>query len=179
MSNMAEIIVAGFGGQGVLVLGQLITYAGMIEDKNVSWLPSYGPEQRGGTCNCSVVVTSGEVGSPLVTKPTVAMVMNGPSFDPSKPTINPGGLLLYNSSLVPKQSAREDIRTIAVPANEVADELGNTRVANMVMLGAFVEATGLVKKESIEQALQSVISERHHHLIPLNMQAFERGRAYQ
>ena len=176
---MAEIIIAGFGGQGVLVLGQVITYAGMLEDKSVSWLPSYGPEQRGGTCNCSVVITEGEVGSPLVTRPSVAIVMNAPSFDRFEPTVKPGGLLLYNSSLVPKTSSRTDIRTIAVPANEIADELGNTRVANMVMLGAFIEATGLVQEENIEKALRAVISERHHHLIPLNMQALERGRAYQ
>lgn len=176
---MAEIIIAGFGGQGVLVLGQVITYAGMLEDKNVSWLPSYGPEQRGGTCNCSVVVTDGEVGSPLVTKPSVAIIMNGPSFDRFEPTVKPGGLVLYNSSLVHEKPSRDDVQAIAVPANEIADELGNTRVANMVMLGAFIEATGLVKKESIEAALKEVISERHHHLIPLNMQAFERGRAYQ
>lgn len=176
---MAEIIVAGFGGQGVLVLGQVLAYAGMLEEKSVSWLPSYGPEQRGGTCNCSVVVTEGEVGSPLVTKPSVAVVMNAPSFDRFEPTVKPGGLLLYNSSLVPKESARKDIRIIAVPANTVADELGNTRVANMVMLGALIEATGLVKEESVEKALHAVISERHHSLIPLNMQAFARGRAYQ
>src|SRR5690606_9419197 len=119
---MAEIIIAGFGGQGVLVLGQVITYAGMLEDKSVSWLPSYGPEQRGGTCNCSVVITEGEVGSPLVTRPSVAIVMNAPSFDRFEPTVKPGGLLLYNSSLVPKTSSRTDIRTIAVPANEIADE---------------------------------------------------------
>jgi len=176
---MAEIIIAGFGGQGVLVLGQVITYAGMLEDKSVSWLPSYGPQQRGGTCNCSVVITEGEVGSPLVTRPSVAIVMNAPSFDRFEPTVKPGGLLLYNSSLVPKTSSRTDIRTIAVPANEIADELGNTRVANMVMLGAFIEATGLVQEENIEKALRAVISERHHGLIPLNMQALERGRAYQ
>lgn len=176
---MAEIIIAGFGGQGVLVMGQLITYAGMIEDKAVSWFPSYGPEQRGGTCNCSVVVSEGEIGSPLVTVPTAAIVMNGPSFDRFEPKVAPGGLLLYNSSLVHKQSIRDDIRTIGVPANEIADELGNPRVANMVMLGSFLEATGLVKEESVEAALKEVLAERHHHLIPLNMQALERGRAYQ
>ncbi|HHT42846.1 MAG TPA: 2-oxoacid:ferredoxin oxidoreductase subunit gamma [Firmicutes bacterium] len=176
---MAEIIIAGFGGQGVLVLGQVIAYAGMIENKSVSWLPSYGPEQRGGTCNCSVVVTPGEVGSPVVTVPSDALVMNGPSFDRFEPKVSAGGLLVYNSSLVPKTSQRDDITTIAVPANEIADELGNARIANMVMLGAFVQATGIVMEESIEEALKAVLSERHHSLIPLNMQAFERGRAYQ
>jgi 2-oxoglutarate ferredoxin oxidoreductase subunit gamma len=176
---MAEIIIAGFGGQGVLVLGQMITYSGMIEDKAVSWFPSYGPEQRGGTCNCSVVVSEEEIGSPLVTAPSAAIVMNVPSFDRFEPRVAEGGILIYNSSLIDKQSQRDEIRTIAVPANEIADELGNARVANMVMLGAFIEATKLIKIESVEKALKEVLSERHHHLIPLNMQALERGRAYQ
>lgn len=176
---MAEIICAGFGGQGVLVLGQVIAYAGMLEGKSVSWLPSYGPEQRGGTCNCSVVVTEGAVGSPLVNRPSIALIMNGPSFDRFEPTVRPGGLLLYNSSLVRRKPTRDDLKAISVPANEVADELGNVRVANMVMLGALIQATGLVQTSSIEQALTAVISERHHGLIPLNMQALERGRAYQ
>ncbi len=176
---MADIIIAGFGGQGVLVMGQMITYAGMIEDKAVSWFPSYGPEQRGGTCNCSVVVSDEEIGSPLVTVPSTAIVMNAPSFDRFAPKVGSGGLLLYNSSLINKKSERNDIRVIGVPANEIADELGNARVANMVLLGTFLEATNLVKTESIEAALKEVLSERHHHLIPLNMQALERGRAYQ
>ncbi|NLL49475.1 MAG: 2-oxoacid:ferredoxin oxidoreductase subunit gamma [Firmicutes bacterium] len=176
---MAEIIIAGFGGQGVLVLGQMITYSGMIEDKAVSWFPSYGPEQRGGTCNCSVVIAEEEIGSPLVTAPTTAIVMNAPSFDRFEPTVAKGGLLIYNSSLIAKKSERDDIRVIAVPANEIADELGNARVANMVLLGTLIEATNVIKAESVEQALKNVLSERHHDLIPLNMQALERGRAYQ
>lgn len=176
---MADIIIAGFGGQGVLVLGQMITYAGMIEDKAVSWFPSYGPEQRGGTCNCSVVVSKEEIGSPLVTVPTAAIVMNGPSFDRFEPQVGQGGLLIYNSSLISQKSMREDIQVIAVPANEIAEELGNARVANMVLLGTFLQATNLVKNESVEKALKAVLSERHHDLIPLNMQALDRGRAYQ
>ena len=176
---MADIIIAGFGGQGVLVLGQMITYAGMIEDKAVSWFPYYGPEQRGGTCNCSVVVADREIGSPLVTVPTAAIVMNAPSFDRFEPKVGAGGLLIYNSSLISQTSKREDIRVIAVPANEIAEELGNARVANMVLLGTFMEATNLIKTESIEKALKAVLAERHHHLIPLNMQALDRGRAYQ
>ncbi len=176
---MADIIIAGFGGQGVLVLGQMITYSGMIEDKAVSWFPSYGPEQRGGTCNCSVVVADEEIGSPLVTVPTAAIVMNAPSFDRFEPTVGKDGLLIYNSSLIGKKSERKDIRIIAVPANEIADELGNARVANMVLLGTFIEATNLIKTESVEKALRAVLSERHHNLIPLNMQALEMGRAYQ
>ncbi len=176
---MAGIIIAGFGGQGVLVLGQMITYAGMIEDKSVSWFPSYGPEQRGGTCNCSVVISDEEIGSPIVSRPDTAIVMNAPSFDRFEPEVARGGLFIYNSTLIHKQAGRDDIRTVAVPANQIAEELGNARVANMVLLGSFIENTGLLDIASVEQSLKHVLSERHHHLIPLNMKALERGRAYQ
>ena len=176
---MVEIIIAGFGGQGVLVLGQLITYAGMLEDKAVSWFPSYGPEQRGGTCNCSVVLSEEEVGSPVVSQPDTAIVLNLPSLNRFEPAVVSGGLLLYNSTLITQKPQRTDIRVIAVPANEIAEELGNTRVANMVLLGSFIEATNLVRIDSVQKSLEKVLSERHHHLIPLNMQALERGRAYQ
>lgn len=176
---MADIIIAGFGGQGVLVLGQLITYAGMLEDKSVSWFPSYGPEQRGGTCNCSVVISDEEIGSPIVSKPTVAIVMNTPSLDRFEPLVAPDGLIIYNSTLISQKPKRTDVQVVGVPANEIADELGNIRVANMVLLGAFIEATGLIEIVSVQESLRKVLSERHHHLIPLNMQALERGRAYQ
>ncbi|HHY15636.1 MAG TPA: 2-oxoacid:ferredoxin oxidoreductase subunit gamma [Firmicutes bacterium] len=176
---MAGIIIAGFGGQGVLVLGQMITYAGMIEDKAVSWFPSYGPEQRGGTCNCSVVISDEEIGSPIVSRPDTAIVMNAPSFDRFEPEVAQGGLFIYNSTLIHKQADRDDIRVVAVPANEIAEELGNARVANMVLLGSFIENTGLLDIASVEKSLAHVLSERHHHLIPLNMKALERGRAYQ
>lgn len=164
---MAGIIIAGFGGQGVLVLGQMITYAGMIEDKAVSWFPSYGPEQRGGTCNCSVVISDEEIGSPIVSRPDTAIVMNAPpSFDRFEPEVAQGGLFIYNSTLIHKQADRDDIRVVAVPANEIAEELGNARVANMVLLGSFIENTGLLDIASVEKSLAHVLSERHHHLIP-------------
>src|SRR5690554_2785131 len=150
---MHEIIIAGFGGQGVLVMGQLLAYAGMLEDKEVSWYPSYGPEQRGGTCNCSVVVSEEEVGSPIVAEPNLAIVMNLPSLERFESTIKPGGLLLYNTTLIEQKPKRTDIRIIGVPANEVADRLGNARVSNMVMLGALVEAAQIVKVSSIEESL--------------------------
>lgn len=176
---MAEIIIAGFGGQGVLLLGQLIAYGGMVEEKEVSWFPAYGPEQRGGTCNCSVVVSEKEIGSPVVSRPTSVIAMNNPSLERFGNTIVSGGILVYNSSLIEKKPLRCDIKVIAVPANKIASELGSSRVANMVLLGAFIEATGIVKTSSIEESLKTVISERNHHLIPLNMQALKRGRAYQ
>src|SRR5690554_2572418 len=176
---MAGIVIAGFGGQGVLGLGQMIAYAGMLEDKSVSWFPSYGPEQRGGTCNCSVVVSEEDIGSPIVTKPDAVIIMNSPSFDRFVPEVIPGGLVIYNSTLIDKKPERDDIRVVAIPANEIAEELGNARVANMVLLGSFLANTGLVNDASVEKSLEQVLSERHHHLIPLNMKALERGREYQ
>ncbi len=132
-----RIIIAGFGGQGVMAMGQLLTYAGMIEGKHVSWLPSYGPEMRGGTANCSVIVSSEPVGSPVVVNSTTAIVMNKPSLDKFEPSVNKGGRLFINSSLIEQKSKRDDIEVYYISANEIADELGNMRVANMVMLGAY------------------------------------------
>lgn len=176
---MTEIIIAGFGGQGVLVMGQLLANAGMLEGKEVSWYPSYGPEQRGGTCHCSVVISSEEIGSPIVSEPDAAIIMNRPSLDRFEHTVKPGGILVYNTTLIDRAPERTDIKAIGVPATNIADELGNSRIANMVALGAFLQASGVVSAESIERSLAKVLSERHHHLIPLNMQALERGRAYQ
>lgn len=170
-----NIISAGFGGQGVLLIGQLLCYAGMIEGKNVSWLPAYGPEMRGGTANCGVVLCDEEVGSPMVTEPDIAMIMNRPSLDTFEDSIKAGGLLLYNSSLIDTKPKRTDITIIGVPCNEIAGELGNDRVANMVMLGALIGAQGLVKKESLMAALSDVFGPSKAHLLPLNEQAMERG----
>ena len=150
---MEEIIIAGFGGQGVMSMGQLIAYAGMLEGKGVSWLPSYGPEQRGGTANCAVVISGEEqVGSPLVTRPSTAIVLNNPSFDKFEPLVRPGGLLMINSSLVTKISERSDIEMIELTATDLAADLGNSRVANMILLGAFIELTKVVSCESIIQS---------------------------
>lgn len=176
---MHEIIIAGFGGQGVLVMGQLLAYAGMMDNKQVSWYPSYGPEQRGGTCNCSVVISESEVGSPIVSQPSAAIIMNLPSLERFEPDIRPGGLLILNSSLISKTPKRKDIRVIAVPANKIAEQLGNARVSNMALLGAFVAATNVVTTVKVQESLKHVLPPRHHGLIDLNMQAFSEGRAYQ
>lgn len=173
---MHQIVIAGFGGQGVMTMGQLLTYAGMLEGKEVSWLPSYGPEMRGGTANCHVIITDeGAVGSPIVTDATAVMVMNRPSLAKFEPLTVPGGLLLINASLVTDKPKREDIEVLYVPANEIADELGDTRVANMVMLGAYLKKTGAVTADSIEKALHKAFGERKAELIPINMDAFKRG----
>ena len=170
-----KLIIAGFGGQGVMAMGQLLTYAGMIEDKNVSWLPSYGPEMRGGTANCSVILSDEPVGSPVVTDSTASIVLNKPSLDKFENSVVPGGKLFINSSLIDKKSVRNDIDVYYIPANEIAMELGNDKVANMVMLGAFLEATKLVDIESILKAFTKVFGENKAHLVPLNKEALEKG----
>lgn len=175
---MAEIILAGFGGQGVMSMGQMLAYAGMIEEKNVSWIPSYGPEMRGGTANCAVVVTSGEVGSPIVTEPDVVVAMNLPSMLKFEPILKPGGILIYNSSLIEREDGRDDITVIAVPGNEVAGELGNSRVANMVVMGALLAKTNVVTEDSIKAALRKVLPSHRHDLLDVNESAMERGAEY-
>lgn len=173
-----RIICAGFGGQGVMLMGQLISYAGMLEGKEVSWLPSYGPEMRGGTANCSVMVSDRPIGSPVITEDaTVAMVLNLPSLDKFENDVVPGGKLLINSSLIEKKATRTDITAYYIPANEIAVELGNPRVANMVMLGAFLELTKTVEVSSVLSALKKTFGESKLHLMPVNEEAMKRGAA--
>lgn len=170
-----EVIISGFGGQGVMSMGQLITYAGMIEGKNVSWLPSYGPEMRGGTANCSVIVTDEMVGSPIVTQATAVIAMNLPSLEKFEKTLVADGLLLINSSLTDCKAKREDIQVFYVPANQIADELGNIRVANMVMLGAYLSKIDVVSPDSIIESLKKVLGPSKEHLIPINQEALKKG----
>src|SRR5699024_3264322 len=170
-----RIIAAGFGGQGVMALGQLLTYGGMVEDKNVSWLPSYGPEMRGGTANCDVVISDVPVGSPVVTEATSVLVLNKPSLDKFESIVKPGGKLFINSSLIEERSSREDIDVYYILANDIANELGNGRVANMAMLGAYIEATNIVNVESIYEAFPKVFGEHRAHLLPINQEALEKG----
>lgn len=170
-----ELIFAGFGGQGVLLMGQLIAYAGLYEGKNVSWLPSYGPEMRGGTANCNVVVSDEMVGSPVIAEADVAVVMNRPSLDMFESKVKKGGLLFINSSLIDKKSERTDILTYYVPANDIAQELGNIKAANMVMLGAILSKSKTVDKKEVIEALKYIMGEKKMHLIPLNEKAMEKG----
>lgn len=170
-----RVIMAGFGGQGVMAIGQLLTFGGMVENKYVSWLPSYGPEMRGGTANCSVIVSDSEVGAPVVQASTAAIIMNEPSLDKFEPEVVEGGKLLINSSLIEKKSDRKDIDIFYIPANEVAEELGNTRVANMVMLGALLEATNSVSIDSVMEGFTAVFGEHRKNLMPINREALEKG----
>ncbi|NNG67250.1 2-oxoacid:acceptor oxidoreductase family protein [Caldanaerobacter subterraneus] len=170
-----RVIFAGFGGQGVLTMGLIITYAGMLEGKNVSWTPSYGPEMRGGTANCNVTVSDDEVGSPVIIEATSVVVMNRPSLDKYESYVVPGGKLFVNTSLVDRKPQRKDIEVYEVPANEIASELGNLKVANMVMLGAFVEATKIVKMETVLKALTEVFGKGKEHMMAINEKALEKG----
>jgi len=173
-----EIIVAGFGGQGVLLAGRVLCYAGMLEGREVTWMPSYGAEQRGGTANCHVVISEDPVGSPVVVKPTGLIIMNDPSLVRFQDCARSNSLLVLNSSLVKQECRRVDIKLLQVPADDVAAELGEPRVANMVALGAFIGATGVVKPETVEKALERALSELYHKTIPLNMKAIARGMAF-
>lgn len=170
-----KIVMAGFGGQGVMAMGQLISYAGMLEGKHVSWYPSYGPEMRGGAANCSVVVSEELVGSPIIAVADDVIVMNEPSLSMFESHVRPGGNLFINSSLVKKETTRTDINVVKIPVNDIAIDLGNARVANMVMLGAYLKVTELVKVESVIQAFTKVYGDKKKKLLPINEKAIEFG----
>jgi 2-oxoglutarate ferredoxin oxidoreductase subunit gamma len=170
-----EIIFAGFGGQGILSMGKFIAYAGMDADMNVSWLPSYGPEMRGGTANCSVILTDGIVGSPIVTDPDTLVVMNRPSLDKFEAAIKPKGLLIMDSDLVNREPERADIEVIKIPAQSIAEELGSKTIANMVLLGALVAKTKIISMEVLLQALKEHGKEKFYEI---NKQALAKGAAY-
>ncbi len=169
-----EMIIAGFGGQGVMLMGQLLVYAGMLENKYVSWIPSYGPEMRGGTANCSVIVADEPIGAPIVSEPTVVVAMNLPSLDKFEPLLRSGGTLIINSSLIERSAKRADITAYQIPCNDIAGELGNAKVANMVVLGAVIAATGVVTQESILKAFGKMFAKKPE-LLAINEQAIRRG----
>ncbi len=170
-----QVIISGFGGQGVLFAAQVLAYAGMKEGRHVTWLPSYGVEMRGGTARCTVTISDEPIGSPITNSPTMAVVMNPPSMEKFEPLVKPGGYLIINDSLVPAPCARKDITAIRVPANDMAKEIGNERLANMVLLGALRKATGIVSFDSLVKALEENIPERRRHLLEPNVKAIERG----
>ena len=168
-----RIKIAGFGGQGVLLLGEALAESGMKAGYQVTWLPSYGPEMRGGTANCQVIISDERIGSPLVSTPDVLIAMNRPSLERFEPDVREGGLIIYNSSLIDIEPQRRDVEVIAIPATEIADELGNTWVANMVVLGSYVAKTGILTKEAITSAFPVFIKRKN--LIPLNEEAVQKG----
>ncbi|HEY3364820.1 MAG TPA: 2-oxoacid:acceptor oxidoreductase family protein [Symbiobacteriaceae bacterium] len=175
MSYVHEILIAGFGGQGVLTAGQLIAYAGNYEGKQVSWVPAYGPEQRGGTANCSVVVSDVAVACTLVTEPTACIVMNHPSLEKFESAVQPGGVLVVNTSLCTKAATRKDITVVPVAATDIAVELGSVKFANMVALGALLAALPVVETESVLKAMLKVMGKDKERFIPVNRNALNRG----
>ncbi len=170
------IKMAGFGGQGILMLGVGLAQAAMQAGHQVSWIPSYGPEMRGGTANCHVKISESRIGSPLVSKPTVLVAMNLPSLEKFEDSVVPNGLIMYDTSLINQEPVRSDVQVLGIPATQIADELGNTRIANMVILGALIQYTGLLSKETVFNALPHVIKRKN--LIPLNEKAIEAGIKY-
>jgi len=170
-----EVIISGFGGQGTLFAGQLLAYAAMEQGLHVTWIPSYGPEMRGGKARCTVVISDEEIGSPLVRRPSAAVVLNLPSMEAFEPAVKPGGTLIVNSSLVPIKSQRSDIKVIYVPATDMATEMGNVRLANVICLGALVQATGVVPVDAVFQALENHLPEHHRKLLPMNREALNKG----
>jgi 2-oxoglutarate ferredoxin oxidoreductase subunit gamma len=170
-----EIIIAGFGGQGVLSMGQVICYAGVIEDKEVSWMPSYGPEMRGGTANCIAIISDSKISSPILSNFDTAIVLNQPSMDKFESAVKPGGLLLYESSTILEPSKRDDIDIVPIEAANEAAKLENTKIMNMIMLGAFLKKKPILELDNVLEALKKVLPERYHHLIPLNEKAIKRG----
>lgn len=170
-----EIILAGFGGQGILFAGKLLAYLGMVEDKELSWLPSYGPEMRGGTCNCHVILSDEPVSSPLITKPTVLFAMNQPSVDKFIDNVAEGGIVVYDSSLITEEIKRKDVTVVAVPATKLANEMGASKLANMILTGAMIKATGLADIETVEKALSKVIPAKKADMLELNLNCIKKG----
>ena len=170
-----EIIIAGFGGQGVLFGGQVLTYAAMDTGKEVTWIPSYGPEMRGGTANCTVVIADDEIGSPLVKNPPLVIALNLPSFDKYEEILATGGTLIVNQSMVDREAKRTAINVVFVPCNEIAEEIGDKKLMNMVAIGALLTVLPEVTIKDIEKALEGHLPARHKHLLPKNYEALRRG----
>ena len=172
-----EIIISGFGGQGGLAIGKNLAEAGMAEGLNVTWAPSYGPEMRGGTANCSVVLSDKPVGSPVFARSTELIALNEPSLMKFEEGVLPGGTVFVNSDVVTDKVQREDLTAYYIPCSKIADEVGNAKVSNMVMLGAYVAATKILKPETIEEMIHEMFSGAKAKFIPLNIEAFHRGMA--
>ncbi|MFP4315237.1 MAG: 2-oxoacid:acceptor oxidoreductase family protein [Desulfovibrionales bacterium] len=176
MSLYQDAIIAGFGGQGVMLIGNLLAYGGMEHGLSVTYIPVYGPEMRGGTSNCTVVLSDEDIGSPIIRRPVSLIIMNRPSLDKFQPRLRDQGTLVLNSSLVDTSLLDKDrVRCFPVPANDLADRLGNTRMANMVALGGYIQATGVMPLEQVQESLSHVISSHYSHLIPKNKDALQAG----
>lgn len=174
-----QILIAGFGGQGVLFAGKFLAYKGLLEEKQISWLPSYGPEMRGGTANCSIIISDDPVGSPIVSKPDALIVMNLPSLDKYENAVVPGGKVFVDSTLIGRKVARTDIDAYYIPATKMAAEAGIPTLANMIILGKMIKETGAVSFENLEAAMKKVVSAKRAELLEINLKALSTGYNYE
>ncbi|MBC7332300.1 MAG: 2-oxoacid:acceptor oxidoreductase family protein [Synergistetes bacterium] len=173
-----SIILAGFGGQGILLAGKLLALAGMKEGKHVTWIPSYGPEMRGGTANCTVIISDEPIGSPIVTFPKVLFAFNQPSLEKFLPKLLPGGMLIYDSSLVNYDGSRKDIEVVGIPATKDSVELGDRRVANLIMVGAYISKRGFPSETAFLSALKEALGDKKASMLEINEKAFRKGLQY-
>ncbi|MGV8119317.1 MAG: 2-oxoacid:acceptor oxidoreductase family protein [Candidatus Xenobiia bacterium LiM19] len=169
-----EVIMAGFGGQGIMLIGQMLVYAGMDEGKNVLWMPAYGPETRGGFANCTVIISDSEINSPMISNPSSLIIMNLPSLDKFEDSIKSGGVIIVNKSLVNREVKRTDLDVVMIPATEIASELGNIRAANMVALGAYLSRRSVVDIESVIKTIPKMFPGKEK-VVPLNIEALKKG----
>ena len=170
-----EIIISGFGGQGVLSMGKILAYSGLMDDKEVTWMPAYGPEQRGGTANVTVIVSDEKISSPILSKFDIAIVLNQPSLEKFEPKLKPGGILIYDGYGILNPPTRKDITVYRIDAMDKAAEMKNSKVFNMIVLGGLLKVAPVVSTKGVEKALFKTLPERHHAMIPLNMRAIEEG----
>lgn len=170
-----EIIIAGFGGQGVLSMGQILCYSGVEEKKEVSWMPSYGPEMRGGTANCITIISDSSISSPIISKFDTVIALNQPSLDKFEAAVKPGGLLLFDTTNISHPPTRTDIKVVGIAASDTAAAMNNTKILNMIILGAYLQLKPIIKLENVLHGLKKVLPERYHHLIPLNEEAIKKG----
>lgn len=173
-----NILLAGFGGQGILFAGKFLAYSGLAEEKEISWLPSYGPEMRGGTANCSVIISDVPIGSPIISKPDVLVAMNLPSLDKYEATVVSGGKIFVDSALISRKVERDDVSVYYIPATQIAKQMSAPTLANMVIVGKLIKETGAVSRESIEAALKKVVSAKHADLLSVNLEAINKGYDY-
>ncbi len=175
----SKVLFAGFGGQGILFTGKFLAYEGLLEDRQVSWLPSYGPEMRGGTASCSVILSDTPIGSPIVNTPNILVAMNLPSYDKYESAVEQGGKVFVDSSLVARGAARNDIDTYFIPATRLASDNGMPTLANMIILGKVIKETGVMPLENVERTLKKVISAKRADMLELNLKAIKIGYDYE
>lgn len=178
MSKACNILFAGFGGQGILFAGKFVAYKGLLENKQVSWLPSYGPEMRGGTANCSIILSESAIGSPIVSNPDILIAMNLPSLDKYENETKAGGQIFIDSSLIDRKVERTDVETYYIPATKIASDEGLSGLANMIMIGHMIAKSGIIPEENIEKAMQKVVPPTKQNMFDLNMKAVKLGFDY-